>query len=61
MIAKDRQTPKNERLSLKGFNRTQGDMAGTGLLVEDAGYAARRAFGNTTLVKEEVCEMWGWR
>lgn len=31
-----------------------------GLTAEDARYAARRAFGNTTLVKEEVREMWGW-
>ena len=29
-----------------------------GLSAEDAGYAARRAFGNTTLVKEEVREKW---
>jgi predicted permease len=27
---------------------------------EDARYAARRALGNTTLVKENVREMWGW-
>jgi predicted permease len=31
-----------------------------GLSPEDARYAARRAFGNETLVKEEVREMWGW-
>ncbi|MGI9072114.1 MAG: ADOP family duplicated permease [Bryobacteraceae bacterium] len=29
-----------------------------GLSAEEARYAARRAFGNTTLVKEEVREMW---
>src|SRR2546422_2756003 len=27
---------------------------------DEARYAAQRAFGNTTLVKEEVREMWGW-
>ena len=32
----------------------------SGLTPEEARYAARRAFGNTTLVKEEVREMWGW-
>ncbi|HEY6292871.1 MAG TPA: ABC transporter permease, partial [Terriglobia bacterium] len=32
----------------------------TGLPPEEARYAARRAFGNTALVKEEVREMWGW-
>src|SRR5258708_1704879 len=31
-----------------------------GLSPEDARYAARRAFGNTTFLKEEVREMWGW-
>jgi len=32
----------------------------SGLSPERAHYAARRAFGNTTFVKEEVREMWGW-
>ncbi len=32
-----------------------------GASAEDAGYAARRAFGNTTLVKEEVRRAWGER
>jgi predicted permease len=32
----------------------------TGLTSEQAHYAARRAFGNTTLVKEEMREMWAW-
>ena len=31
-----------------------------GLSAEQAHYAARRALGNATLVKEEVREMWGW-
>ncbi|HEY3454678.1 MAG TPA: ABC transporter permease [Bryobacteraceae bacterium] len=31
-----------------------------GLSPEDARYAARRAFGNTTLIREEAREMWGW-
>lgn len=31
-----------------------------GLAPGEAGYAARRALGNTTLVKEAVREMWGW-
>jgi predicted permease len=31
-----------------------------GLSPEEARYAARRAFGNATLIKEEVREMWGW-
>ena len=26
----------------------------------EARYAAQRAFGNTTLVQEEIREMWGW-
>jgi hypothetical protein len=31
-----------------------------GLSPEDARYAARRAFGNTTLIKEQTHEAWGW-
>ncbi|HEY3939323.1 MAG TPA: permease prefix domain 1-containing protein, partial [Bryobacteraceae bacterium] len=31
-----------------------------GLVPEEARYAARRALGNTTLVKENVREMWVW-
>jgi len=31
-----------------------------GLSADEASYAARRAFGTTTLVKEDVREMWGW-
>ena len=31
-----------------------------GLSPDDARYAARRAFGNTTLVKEDVRAVWNW-
>ena len=31
-----------------------------GLSAEEARYAAQRAMGNTTLLKEEVREVWGW-
>lgn len=31
-----------------------------GLSPQEARYAARRAFGNTTYIKEEVRGMWGW-
>jgi hypothetical protein len=31
-----------------------------GMSSEEARYAAHRAFGNTTLVTEDVREMWGW-
>lgn len=31
-----------------------------GLSPEEAHYAARRAFGNTTLIKEHTHEAWGW-
>ena len=31
-----------------------------GLSADDARYAAQRALGNTTLVKEDVRETWGW-
>ena len=32
----------------------------SGLCAEDARYAARRAFGNTTLIREQAHEAWGW-
>ncbi|MGH9660683.1 MAG: ABC transporter permease, partial [Bryobacteraceae bacterium] len=32
----------------------------SGLTPEQAGYAARRVFGNLTVTKEEVRRMWGW-
>jgi predicted permease len=32
----------------------------SGLSQEDARYAARRALGNTTLIKEQTRETWGW-
>jgi putative ABC transport system permease protein len=31
-----------------------------GLSAEEARYAARRAFGNTTLIQEQTHEVWGW-
>jgi hypothetical protein len=31
-----------------------------GMSAEDACHAAQRAFGNATLIKEEVRDMWGW-
>src|SRR4029077_20186644 len=31
-----------------------------GLSAEEARYAAQRAFGNTTLLKEDVRKTWGW-
>ena len=32
----------------------------SGLPAEEARYAARRAFGNTTLIREQTHEAWGW-
>src|ERR1700683_1380481 len=32
----------------------------SGLSVEEAGWAARRALGNAAYIQEEVREMWGW-
>src|ERR1700720_1746060 len=36
------------------------DQQDSGLTPEQAGYAARRAFGNIAWTKEEVRHMWGW-
>jgi predicted permease len=38
---------------------TEEQQAG-GLSSDEARYAARRAFGNATLIKEEVRQIWGW-
>src|SRR5271154_7307588 len=32
----------------------------SGLPAEEARYAARRAFGNETLIREQTHEAWGW-
>src|SRR5262249_60506481 len=32
----------------------------SGVPPDEARYAARRSFGNTTLIKEETRAMWGW-
>jgi hypothetical protein len=31
-----------------------------GLSEDEARYAARRAFGNTTLIRQQTHEVWGW-
>jgi predicted permease len=36
------------------------EQRGNGLPPEEARYAARRAFGNTTLIREQTHEAWGW-
>jgi macrolide transport system ATP-binding/permease protein len=36
------------------------DQQDAGRTAEDAGYAARRAFGNPALIKEDVRATWGW-
>src|SRR5260370_40758710 len=45
----------NSDLELEGQEQQE-----SGLTREEAIYAARRAFGNTAYVMEEVREMWGW-
>ena len=36
------------------------EQCGMGISADEARSAARRAFGNTTLIQENVREMWGW-
>jgi hypothetical protein len=38
----------------------QEEQRESGLSQEDARYAARRAFGNVTLIREQAREAWGW-
>ena len=35
------------------------EQQGNGLSAQEARYAARRAFGNSTFIREEVRQMWG--
>src|SRR5260370_26138510 len=49
-----------ERELRSDLNLEAEEQQANGLSLEEARYAARRALGNTTLVKEEVREMWGW-
>src|SRR5712692_11995521 len=35
-------------------------LSDTGVTPEEARYRARREFGNTIIVNETSCEMWGW-
>jgi predicted permease len=49
-----------ERELLSDLELEAAEQEENGLAAEEARYAAQRAFGNTTRVKEEVREMWGW-
>src|SRR5258708_1046057 len=49
-----------ERELRSDLNLEAEEQEANGLTWEEARYAARRALGNATLVKEEVREMWGW-
>ncbi len=62
-LLKGRRAPKEDDLDRE--LRTHLDLEAeeqqeAGSSSEEARYAARRAFGNTTRVTEEVREMWGW-
>ena len=37
-----------------------GEQRERGLSAEEARYAARRAFGNTTLIREQTSAFWSW-
>jgi len=43
------------------FRMAVADRIARGESPEDADRAARREFGNVTLIKETTCDMWGWR
>jgi len=49
-----------ERELLSDLELEEEEQQERGLPPEEARYAARRAFGNTTLIKEQVHEAWGW-
>ena len=49
-----------ERELRSHLDAEMSDQQEQGLSAEEAHYAARRAFGNPALVREEVREMWSW-
>src|SRR2546421_11425356 len=49
-----------ERELLSDLDLEAAEQQEKGLAADDARWAARRALGNTTWLKEEVREMWGW-
>lgn len=49
-----------EREILSDLELEEEEQRENGLSPEDARYAARRAFGNTSLIKEQTHEAWGW-
>jgi hypothetical protein len=49
-----------EREMRAHLEREAEEQQEAGLSVEDAHYAARRAFGNRSLIKEDVRTAWGW-
>jgi predicted permease len=49
-----------ERELLSHLQLAADEQRENGLSAEEASYAARRILGNSTRVKEEVREMWGW-
>ncbi len=56
---KDREQDLDRELS-SHLDLEAAEQQESGLSPEEAAYAARRAFGNTTLVMEDVREEWGW-
>ncbi len=59
-IRRKRQEQVLERELRSDLELEAEEQQGKGLSPEEARYAARRAFGNSTLVKEEVRELWRW-
>ncbi|MGB6191237.1 MAG: ABC transporter permease [Terracidiphilus sp.] len=49
-----------ERELRAGLDLEEEDQLADGLAPEEARHAARRAFGNTALIKEQTHEEWGW-
>jgi len=49
-----------EREMRSDLDTEEEEQRENGLSPQEARYAARRAFGNTTLIKEQIHEAWGW-
>ena len=60
MVANQRRKADLERELRSDLDLEEEEQRESGLSPEEARYAARRALGNATLIKEQTHEAWGW-
>ena len=60
MVADRKRDADLERELRSDLEFEEEEQRENGLSPEEAHYAARRAFGNTTLIREQIHDAWGW-